>query len=138
VIDNIVLNKAAIIRRRLDRIRDVYGGDPGRLEEWDVQDILVLNLQRACEAAIDLGMHVVARDRLGTPQRSRDAFALLEGAGRIDAALSRNLQAMVGFRNIAIHDYQQIQREVLEAILEGRLEDFERFIGAVGAAPPGA
>jgi uncharacterized protein YutE (UPF0331/DUF86 family) len=42
------------------------------------QHSIVVNIQRACEAAIDLVMHFVAERNLGVPQTSRDAFVLLE------------------------------------------------------------
>jgi uncharacterized protein YutE (UPF0331/DUF86 family) len=61
VIDpDIVLAKVAIIQRCLDRIRSVTHMDPNRLENIDIQDIFVLNLQRAIQAAIDLGAHTLA------------------------------------------------------------------------------
>lgn len=125
------LNKADIIRRCLERIRDEYGGQGANLENWTKQDAIVLNLLRACEAAIDLAMHEVAERRLGIPQASRDAFAMLEQAGVITSELSRRMQAMVGFRNIAVHSYQQIQLPILSRILDDHLEDFEAFLNAI-------
>jgi uncharacterized protein YutE (UPF0331/DUF86 family) len=60
----------------------------------------VLNLQRACETAIDLAMCVVSQRKLGVPQDSRDAFALLQTAGILPADLATRMQKMVGFRNV--------------------------------------
>ena len=34
---------------------------------------------------------------------------------------------MVGFRNIAVHDYQTINLTILEKIVEKHLEDFTDF-----------
>lgn len=61
MIDDIDLNKAAIIRRCLQRISEEYRDDPGRLDDFTIQDSIVLNILRACEAAIDLAMHRVAQ-----------------------------------------------------------------------------
>jgi hypothetical protein len=56
--DEIVLNKAATIERCLRRITDEYAGDLANLEEdLTRQDSIILNIQRACEASIDLAMH---------------------------------------------------------------------------------
>lgn len=126
--DDISLNKAAIIRRCLDRIAEEYRGEPGRLDDFTVQDSVILNLLRACEAAIDLAMHHVANGKLGVPQSSRDAFSLLEKAGALSTASATAMRNMVGFRNIAVHSYQELQRPVLEAILDRHLTDFESFI----------
>ena len=70
MIDDIDLNKAAIIRRCLKRIAEEYQDDPTSLNDFTAQDSIVLNLLRACEAAIDLAMHRVAQRRLGIPQSS--------------------------------------------------------------------
>lgn len=66
-------------------------------------------MQRACEAALDVGQHLIRRRRLGVPQSPRDVFRLLAAGGLIDTPLADVLQRMVGFRNIAVHDYQALQ-----------------------------
>ncbi len=75
--DDVFINKREIIRRCLRLIGEDYQDDPERLKNFTVQDAIVLNLQRACEAAIDLAMHEVARCRYGVPQSSREAFSVL-------------------------------------------------------------
>ena len=126
--DDISLNKAAIIRRCLARIAEEYQGAPQRLDNFTIQDAVVLNLLRACEAAIDLAMHHVADRQLGIPQSSRDAFTLMENAKLILPATANSMRNMVGFRNIAVHSYQDLQRPILEAILTRHLHDFETFL----------
>jgi uncharacterized protein YutE (UPF0331/DUF86 family) len=125
--DDVVLNKVAVIERCLRRVAEDYQNQPPRLENFTVQDAIVLNLQRACEAAIDLAMHVVAERRLGVPQDARNAFDLLQREGFITADLAGKLKTMIGFRNIAVHDYQQIQLPILERILKERLGDLTEF-----------
>jgi uncharacterized protein YutE (UPF0331/DUF86 family) len=132
VTDDVALNKVAAIQRCLQRAREEFAGDPARLESQTVEDAIVLNLQRACESAIDLAMHVVAREALGVPQSSRDAFGLLERAERISPSLSARMQRMVGFRNVAVHDYAQLDRAIVVAILTERLGDFEEICRALG------
>jgi uncharacterized protein YutE (UPF0331/DUF86 family) len=126
--DDISLNKAAILRRCLKRIAEEYQGDPRRLDDFTIQDSVVLNLLRACEASIDLAMHHVAERQLGIPQSSRDAFTLMENAKLILPATANSMRNMVGFRNIAVHSYQDLQRPILEAILTQHLHDFETFL----------
>ncbi len=93
------------------------------------QDSIVLNLQRSCEASLDAAMHLVRLNRLGVPQESRDAFRTLQNANIISPDLSNRLQAMVGFRNIAVYDYQKLDLNIVRAILKNRLEDFRVFCG---------
>ena len=128
MIDDIGLNKAAIIRRCLKRIAEEYQNDPRRLKGFTTQDAIVLNLLRACEAAIDLAMHRVAQGRLGIPQASRDAFELLVQNAILSQPTANAMKHMVGFRNIAVHSYQAIQLPILQAILEKHLADFESYL----------
>jgi uncharacterized protein YutE (UPF0331/DUF86 family) len=74
----VILNKISVIERCLNRIQDVYANDPGNIKDFTKQDSIILNIQRACEASIDLAMHIVAEQRLGLPQASRDAFDMLQ------------------------------------------------------------
>ena len=60
---------------------------PSNLKNNTKQDSIVLNLQRACEASIDLAMHIIAEKKLGLPQNSRDAFSFLEGEGILPLSL---------------------------------------------------
>jgi len=126
--DDVLLNKAAIIERCLMRIRQEYHEHETELgTNFTRQDAIVLNLQRACESSIDAAMHLVRVYKLGIPQQSKDAFSLLEKADLLPSELSRHLQAMVGFRNIAVHQYQDLSLDILEFILKERLVGFQAF-----------
>lgn len=76
--DDVILNKLAVIKRCVQRIEEEYNGEPANLENYTKQDSIVLNLQRACEACIDVAMYLVSEKNLGLPQSSRDAFQLLQ------------------------------------------------------------
>jgi uncharacterized protein YutE (UPF0331/DUF86 family) len=129
MIDDVILNKCAIIQQCLKRIEVEYKGHEEELFfNFTKQDSIILNLQRACEAAIDLGMRVVRIKKLGPPQSSRGVFECLEQEGILTGILSKDLQAMVGFRDSAIHDYQKINAEVLQSILKNKLVNFESLI----------
>jgi uncharacterized protein YutE (UPF0331/DUF86 family) len=126
--DDIRTNKTAIIERCIKRIREEYASDPFNLyQNITKQDSIILNIQRACETAIDLAMHEIRLRRLGIPQDSRDAFSLLLKEGLISKDLAEKMMAMVGFRNIAVHDYQELNLEVVQQIIEKHLEDFLDF-----------
>lgn len=130
--DDVLLNKAAIIERCLGRIDEEYRGHEHELEtNFTRQDAIILNLLRVCEACIDAGMHIARRRRLGLPQESRDAFRLLEEAGVISKELSTQMQKMIGFRNIAVHDYRKLNLKILRSILDHRLDDFRNFVRTV-------
>lgn len=129
--DDVSFNKAAIIERCVRRIHEEYSANPA-LDDNTHVDALTLNVERACQAAIDLAMHLVARHHLGVPQTSGDAFSLLRQAALIDANLAHSMHAMIGFRNIAIHQYQDIDVDVLRTIAAEKWVDWVRFCQALG------
>ena len=132
MVDDVLLNKAATIERCVGRAREEYFRDPDTFAtDLTRQDAAILNIQRACEAALDMGQHLVRRDRLGVPQSARDVFALLARAGAIETGLAEEPQRMVGFRNIAVHDYQKLQLPITVAIIETHLDGFLRYSSAL-------
>jgi len=130
--DDVILNKAASIERCLQRIVEEYAGDQQNLiTNQTKQDAIILNLQRACETAIDLAMYVVSQRKLGVPQDSRDAFALLQTAGMLPSGLVQRMQRMVGFRNVAIHEYTRLNLAVVHSIITKQLDDFRIFSSTI-------
>jgi len=130
--DDVVLNKAATIERCLQRVLTEYAGDEQNLvANQTKQDAIILNLQRACETAIDLAMYVVNQRKLGVPQDSRDAFVFLQTSGIIPADLATRMQHMVGFRNIAVHEYTRLNLDVVRAIIIKQLDDFRTFSSTI-------
>jgi len=128
---DVVLAKVAAIQRCLKRIKETTRLDPNSIDDIDKQDIFILNLQRAVQAAIDLATHIVASEGLGLSDTIKDNFKFLKNAGIINEELTLRMESMVGFRNIAIHDYQTIDRDILKSILSNNLKDLEDFYTTV-------
>jgi uncharacterized protein YutE (UPF0331/DUF86 family) len=129
--DDILINKAAIIERCVRRIGEEARACP-LLDDYTHIDALTLNIERACQAAIDMAMHVVADRHLGVPQSTADAFSLLQRSGIIDPLLTAALHGMVGFRNVAIHQYDQLDMNVLRWVIESGYKDCIRLGEALG------
>ena len=126
--DDVILNKCETIERCIKRIEDGYQACNHNLEaNLLLQESIILNLQRICETCIDLAMHLVRINKLGIPKDARDGFSLIANAKIISSALSETLQKMVGFRNIAVHQYQAINLDVVKAIIEEHLNDVTAF-----------
>ncbi|MBM9613474.1 DUF86 domain-containing protein [Desulfobulbus rhabdoformis] len=125
MVDDVLINKAATIERCIARVREEFEGDPqGFATNYTRQDAAILNIQRACEAVLDMGQHLIRREKLGVPQGARDVFTLLARGGWLDAELAESLKRMVGFRNIAVHDYQALQLPIVERIITDHLDEF--------------
>lgn len=126
--DDVLLSKAESIERCLARVNEEYSGHGS---DWKTnfsrQDAIVLNILRACEGCIGIAMHLVKKNHLGLPKDTRDAFKLLWQAGIIEQKHFEKMQAMVGFRNVAVHDYQNLNLDVVEAIIHAGLDDIRHF-----------
>jgi len=126
--DDVLINKAATVERCVARAREEFDRDPATFAtDYTRQDAAVLNVQRACEAALDMGQHLVRREGLGVPQSARDVFELLARGGWIDAELAQALKRMVAFRNIAVHDYQSLLLPILVNVITRHLDEFLDF-----------
>ena len=125
---DVIFEKIKNIQNSIRRIHEkTASGTPNLLNDMDVQDIIVLNLQRAVQSAIDLAAHVVSDEGLGLPDEIRDNFVILQKAEILSKELATKMKNMVGFRNIAVHDYTTIDAKVVQSILDTHLKDFEDF-----------
>lgn len=121
---DVVLSKINIVKNCLMAI------EKAKALEKDADFLLALyelNLQRAIQASIDMANAVIAKEGLGLPNQYRQSFEILGKHGIIDAGLTRLMVSMVGFRNISVHDYGEINPEIVRDIVDKRLKDFERF-----------
>jgi len=129
---DVVLNKIQTIERCLKRIREEYVGYEDSFEEnYTKQDSVILNLERASQATIDIATHIIKTKKLGLPNTSRELFTMLLDDGIISKNICKEMQGMVGFRNIAVHDYQNLNIEIVVAIVQTHLGDFEGFVREV-------
>lgn len=125
--DDITLNKLASIKRCLERIREEFTDEVEFRQNYTKQDSVILNLQRACEACIDLCNHIIRSRQLGIPQSSRNSFELVAQHKLITDDIAERLKKMVGLRNIAVHDYQKLNLDIVIAVIHKHLIDFEDF-----------
>jgi len=129
--NDVIINKVTTIEHCLKRLNDTYTGKLSDLENFDIQDIITINLQRACQAAIDLAMHICMIEKLGPPQKSSDAFEFLHKRKTITKEVADKMIKMVGFRNISVHDYQALNLNILKSILDYHLSDFTDFTALI-------
>lgn len=123
--DEVLATKAASIERCLKRVLEESTHD------WKTnlthQDALILNLERACQASIDTASNIVRQKKLGIPSESKEVFVLLEKSSTIPNEMSDRLKKMVGFRNLAVHEYRKLSLAVVEQIIEKELVILRQF-----------
>lgn len=123
----IILLKIESVEKCLKRIKEKLRTPGYSIEDNDIQDIIVLNLQRACQQSIDLAMFLNAELGTGVPKSSSEAFEKLMEKGVISKESYENMKKMVGFRNVAVHQYQSIDYSIVEYVIKNRLEDFYKL-----------
>lgn len=124
----VLINKYESIEKCINRINEEYDNNPDNLVDYRKMDAIVLNLQRACEMATDAAMYVVSNRRLGIPQTKKEVFEKLNKNGLISDEMCANMKGMVGFRNIAIHEYKQIDEDIVRDVIENHLGDIKEFV----------
>lgn len=88
-------------------------------------------LHLAIECSIDIGNHIIADMRYRKPENNKDIFEILYENEIIDKELKENLCNMAGFRNILVHDYLKLNREIVRDIIVNNLVDMETFIALI-------
>jgi len=88
-------------------------------------------LQIAIQAALDIASHIVSDGRLGEPRTNRELFDLLQRHHWLSSALTNTMCQMVGFRNIVVHGYQNVDPEIMRDIVEHRLDDLLAFTSTI-------
>jgi len=135
----VIERKLESLRRCLARIRDKCPATAEQLaRDPDAQDIIAINLTRAIQLSVDIGAHLIAGMEGPAPETMGQTFDILAGAGVIAAEIAARMKKAVGFRNIAVHNYETIDWAIVHAIATRNLPDFDRFAEAVARAVPGA
>jgi uncharacterized protein YutE (UPF0331/DUF86 family) len=128
----IIEEKLESLRRCVRRIETKR---PRRVEvlqdDWDLQDIIALNMTRAVQLCVDIAAHVVAVSDQAPPETMGEAFEHLHEMGVLDYDLSERLKGAVGFRNIAVHNYRTIDWQIVFSIIHDHLDDFRQYAKAI-------
>ena len=123
--DKVILNKIDTLELCKKRINEVYEDNTDNLrKDQTKQDSILLNLERACQASIDLALRYIKIKHLGLPKESRDAFIILNDHGVIDDTLLKSMVGLVGFRNTAVHNYKKLDLDIVEAVITKHIDDF--------------
>ncbi|MFG3502399.1 DUF86 domain-containing protein [Pseudomonas sp. NPDC047963] len=128
----IVERKLDSLMRCLERIRSKTPEDVNELlHDLDLQDVLVLNLSRAVQVCVDIAVHILSELKQPPPETMGKAFDMLAEEGFLNVELAQRLKKSVGFRNLAVHNYDAINWVIVYTIATKHLADFEAFAKTV-------
>ena len=121
---SVILEKFQNLDRCLERIRRVLSEN---FDEDLIEDIIVLNLQRACQTTIDIASILIKEEGHVVPSTLKEYFGVLAEKKVISKDLSAAMGKMVAFRNIAVHNYEKLDSDIIKAICDKHLSDFTDF-----------
>ena len=128
---DVILSKISIIKNCLKTINKATEIKPEKMDDVLIQDVFVLNIQRAVQACIGIANVIIAEKGLKLPTTYKESFEILLASKIISKTICNKMIKMVGFRNIAVHDYQRIEIDILKSILSKHLKDFEQYYTAI-------
>jgi uncharacterized protein YutE (UPF0331/DUF86 family) len=130
----VIEQKLESLRRCLQRVAEKCPPDSAALgRDPDLQDIVTLNLTRAVQLCVDLGAHLIVDLDVLPPDTMGQTFDALAHAGVIPEPLARQLKKAVGFRNIAVHHYEEIDWTIVHSIALHHLGDFSEFAKVIAS-----
>ncbi len=133
--------KREVIRKRLSKL-DEYLQILRGLKKYSLEEFLsepehYASVERflhmAIETTIDMGGHVVSELGLGEANWYSDIAAIMEEKGYISAELREKWIRMIGFRNVLVHQYIEVDRKIVYDVLQNKLKDLEELKEAFAA-----
>lgn len=129
---SIILKKVSHIRHNLSRLREKKNVPINAFkDDLDVQDIVLHNLQLAVQGVIDIGSHIISDEGWGIAGSLNEIFYILQDKGVIKREMAEKMVSMVGFRNILVHEYQDVDLDIVHNILSKRLKDIDNYLLAI-------
>jgi len=95
--------------------------------DWKTQRIIERTLQMIIETCVDVANHIISDSDMRPPKTYADTFRVLSENEILGTKLFTVLEKMVKFRNIVVHQYEEVDAEIVMVILEKHLGDFEEF-----------
>jgi len=131
----LVAKRLAVIETCVTELRRL--ADP-EIIETDIREerFVEHTLQIAIQAAQDVASHIVSDERLGEPRTNRELFDLLARNGWLDESEAALLGNMVGFRNILVHGYGDVDLSIVRDVLENHLDELLQFAAVVRTRLP--
>jgi len=125
---DVIFYKLEILKRYVDRIHQKTPSDSESLANSpDIQDIIMMNLQRAVKICVDIAAYIVADSDIPPPMSMKDAFYQLHMLEVVSKETSDRMQKSVGFRNISVHEYDTINWDIVYAIITYHMDDFKGY-----------
>ncbi|UXR63790.1 DUF86 domain-containing protein [Bdellovibrio bacteriovorus] len=120
--------KIESLRNCIERIESKKPFNAEQLrQDFDLQDIISINLERAVQVCVDLASHILAASGGRTPATMAESFLLLAEEKRISQNIAHALVKSVGLRNLLVHEYSKIDWDIVSSVANDHLDTFREF-----------
>lgn len=128
----VIEEKLISLNRCLDRIKLHTPATVEALQtDFDAQDIISLNLQRAVQISVAIAAHILTEQLHEQTSTMAETFLALSKHGLLDSHLASRLAKAVGFRNIAVHEYDMLDMNILYSIITNEIGCFYEYADTV-------
>jgi len=123
----LVNKKLKKLEKYIKNLRKHQGVTKAELENnmdkmWAVERGLQLSIQ----VILDLGNHIISDEGISVDNYS-EIFAELAKLDIIPEDYAARIKGMAGFRNVLVHEYAEVDLEIILDVLNNNLADFKRF-----------
>lgn len=126
---DIVFAKSSAVTKHIKRIKNVLCEDFLTLQNNpDYQDIILFNSQLAVQSCIDIAAHIISHENMGVPGSTNEMFYLLEENGYLTRDITEKMVKAVGFRNLIVHEYVNLDLKRVYEISKKDINDLETFL----------
>lgn len=98
---------------------------------YDLQDIISLNLQRAIQSCVDISAFIISETEKRPPETMADSFLILNNLGVVSKEIESILIKAVGMRNVLVHEYTEIDWNTVHRVITDHLDVFKDFTEAI-------
>jgi uncharacterized protein YutE (UPF0331/DUF86 family) len=133
LVDKVLIGrKISELETYLNQIREFRKISVARYnKDWKTQRIVERTLQILIELCIDIANHLISDRGMRLPTSYSDTFRVLMEQGIISKYLYKKMENMAKFRNVIVHQYEDINSRIVVSILHKNIKDFEKYKQAI-------
>lgn len=129
---DVINRKLESLRRCVARIHSKMPLTQDELQtDYDLQDIVSVNLERAVQTCVDIAAHVISETEALPPDTMAESFSRLAALELLTPQLAERMRKAVGLRNILVHHYTEIDWTIIYEVVTHHLDDFLGFAQAI-------
>lgn len=125
---SVLLTKLDVLKKTISRIESKGAFELNELKKpGDLQDIILFNLQKAVQNSVDIAAYILKDHEGLRPQTMADTFEGLHEIGAVDKEVMTDMKKAVGLRNVIVHEYDEVDWEVVNDVVKRHLPIFKKF-----------